>query len=509
MMVWIAMGLAAETAIFMLAGFSWFISVGYTFAEASAGAIVSVFMALSLIHQIGLYVGSPLPGLIVEAIALAVIVSVGLHRRNNLLQMLSSAVVVVRKEAFTGLTIAATWTVMAAFVGQGWMAADPFLTAAPWTTLMTGSAHGGWVQLSGGDPIAPLNATALFFHTTRFGLEPDACGFGLLAHMVVGFSTYALARRYTWPPMALTVTLMVLSMPRLVFLGLRPSAELISTAAIIYSVVLAYRLVEQHQAGDLRFFLLCLLFSVYANPISMALVAVMLLFLMVVMIRRHGWLMWRELMTTRAHVSGLVLILALVLAQIPVFALNMAHGHPLFGVDITFDQDGIRGAAANMIRYVFIGLDPTEPLQQVLVWLLGLDLNRLLMGGYKTLVAPVVGHAGAQDPFHTIFSGGGQMGFGPFALLLVLPAMIHALVRGPRRLKALMVAWGGYLYLAALVVAWQADSIRVLSPVITANGFVVAFFLPPWRLRRRGMRLLQVVFALLLAWSLAIAARMP
>ncbi|MBR9987111.1 MAG: hypothetical protein KFF68_14510, partial [Desulfosarcina sp.] len=112
-------------------------------------------------------------------------------------------------------------------------------------------------------------------------------------------------------------------------------------------------------------------------------------------------------------------------------------------------------------------------------------------------------------PFSLIFSGSGHLGFGPFALLLVVPSMIYALARGPRRLKAVSVAWTGYLYLAALVVAWHPGSLTALSPLYAASGFVVAFALPPWRLRRRGMRLLQMAFALLLAWSIVGARWTP
>jgi len=155
-----------------------------------------------------------------------------------------------------------------------------------------------------------------------------------------------------------------------------------------------------------------------------------------------------------------------------------------------------------LTRFFFISIDPTEPMQRMLVWLVGLDLNRLLMGTYHNLVVPLFGHAGLTGPFALFFSGSGRPNFGPFALLLVWPAMIHALVRGPRRLKAVSVAWAGYLYLAALVVAWNPDSLQVLSPLFVANGFVVAFSLPPYRLRRRGMRILQVAFSLLMAWSL-------
>ncbi len=505
-MAWVALGLSVETAIFVLAGFAWFLSMGYTIAEAGAGAVVSVFMALSLFHQVSFFIGSPLPGFIVEPIALVAILFFGIRRWPHTLRMVVSAVRLVRQELLSGLTITAAWVAMAGMVGVGWLSTEHFLAVHPWNGLMTGLADGGLMRLMGIDPIPPINATALFYHTARFGLGPNACGFGLLAHMAMGFSTYALARRYAWPPMALTVTLMVLSMPRLVFLGLWPSAELLSTAAVVFSMVLIYRLVEQHQAGDLRFFLLCILFSIHANPMSIALVPVLVLLLLVAMIRRHGWLLWRELIAEKPLLTALVVLLALVLAQVPVFALNQANGHPLFGAAITFEHGGILGAAANLIRFFFISVDPTEPVQRVLVWLVGLNLDHLLMGIYNTLVAPVFGHAGAQSPFILIFSGDGRMGFGPFAPLLVLPAIIHALVRGPRRLKAVGVAWVGYLYLATLVVAWHSDSLRVLSPLFAANGFVVAFSLPPWRLRRRGMRILQLAFALLMAWSVACSA---
>jgi hypothetical protein len=247
----------------------------------------------------------------------------------HLARHLASAAGLVRQEIFSGLTIAAAWAVMALMVVAGWLSTDHALVArSPWDGLMTGWDIGGRVRAAGIDPIFPLNATALFYHTARFGLGPDACGFGLLAHMAVGLSTYALARRYTWPPMALTVTLMVLSMPRLVFLGLWPSAELVSTAAIAFCMVLIYRLLEQHQSGDLRFFLLCILFSIYANPLSIALIPVMALLLVVTMIRRHGWLLWRELLAAKPMLTLLTLLPAMGLAQIPVLALNLGPRPP-------------------------------------------------------------------------------------------------------------------------------------------------------------------------------------
>jgi hypothetical protein len=422
---------------------------------------------------------------------------------------LASAVRLVRQEKFSGWTIAVAWVAMAGLVGLGWLSPASLPIDLPWNGPMSGSLFGGLGQKAAAGGIPPLNATALFYHTARFGLGPNACGFGVLAHLAVGFSTYALARRYAWPPMALTVPLMVLSMPRLVHLGLWPTAELVSTAAIAFSMVLIYRLLEQHQSGDLRFFLLCVLFSIYANPMSLALVPVMGLLLVVIMIRRHGWLLWREMLADQPLLTALTLVPAMGLAHVPVFAWNLGHGQPLVGTAVAFDNGGILGAAVNLVRYLLISFDPTEPVQRMLVWLVGLDLRTLATGIYNRLMMPVLGHVEGAGAFTLIFSGSAGMGFGPVVLMLVVPSMIYALVRGPRRLKAVSVAWAGYVYLAALVVAWHPGSLAVLSPLYAANGFVVAFALPPWRLRRRGMRLLQAAFALLLAWSLVSALSTP
>ena len=494
----IALGLVAETMLFVLAGGLFLRRLGYTIAEAGAGGILLLFMAVSLAHQVDFFVGSPWPGLVLEGVGLAVVLASGVRRWHLLVGYFRTASGLIRQERFPVLIIAGGWAVMAILASFGWIQSGyhPSRAGGP------GWFHPDLSLLATLHPIAPLNAPALFYHTSRFGLDPGACGFGVLAHMAVGLSTYALARRYAWPPMALTITLVVVSMPRMVRLAMYPCAELISVAAMIVCVLLLYRLVEQHMGGDLHFFLLCLCFSIHSHPMSLALVLVMVLLLGAVMMRRHGWLLCRELMVAQPIPTALVLLLALVLVQVPVFALNLGHGNPLLGTKIVFDTDGIIGAAANLIRYLFISIDPTEAVRNALVWLIGLDLRQVMTGLYRMTVVSLFGRSGASAEFMPIFSGSGPAGFGPVAALLVLPAMVHAALRGTRRIKALSVAWGGYLYLAALIVAWTSDNLIVLSPFYAANGFMVAFFLPPWRLRRRGMRLLQVLCVLLLAGSL-------
>ncbi|WP_319524400.1 hypothetical protein [uncultured Desulfosarcina sp.] len=498
----IALGLIAETMVFVMAGFAWFRSKGYTLAEAYAGAVVTVFVIFSLIHQCSLLVGSPWPGAIMEASVLAAVL---LYRRRWLPQVrtgLESLRAMLRREILPSWIILTAGLLMLGVVILG----DPraaFLPSNPMPPeLLTFGYGDGQKALAEVGPIPVLNAPALFFHTVRFGLAARACGFGLLAYMAIGCCAYALARRYAWPPMALTVALLVLSMPRLVWLGLWPTSELIGATAVAFSLVLIYRLLEQHQPADLRLFAISILFSIDSNAMSIVLVAVMVFLLLVVMIRRHGWLLFREMVVARPLAGAMVLLPVLGLAQVPVGLLNLAHGHPLLGPRVAVDNGGIVEAGANLVRYLFASVDATEPIQKMLNWLLGVDLHGLLAAVYNALVLPVFTGAGVQASFAPLFSGSGQMAFGPFAGLLVLPAMAHALMRGPRRLKALSLAWVGYLYVAALVAAWHPANLAILTPLFAAGGFVVAFSLPPWRLRRRGMRLLQIDFALLLAWAI-------
>jgi hypothetical protein len=499
---WIALGLMAETGIFAAAGFAWLRSREYTLAEAGAGALVGLFVAFSLMHQLSFWLGSAWIGYGIESMALVAVCFAGRRWLPMVARSLAAGKGMLRREALPG------WIILTAWIAVGGIAVFEALMNVSRPPLpIPGAAAialepGGLAAAAAGGPLTVLNPPALFFHTARFGLSPNACGFGLLAYMALGFSVYALARRYAWPPMALTVVLLVLSMPRLVFLAMRPTAEIIAAAATVFSLVLIYRLIEQHQARDLRFFLLCVLFSIHAHIMSIALAGVLALLLVVVMIRRHGWLLWREMITERPLISAAWLLPALALAQAPVILLNSTGGHPFRGPAVGVEPIGILTAAANLIRYLLICIDITEPIRQMVAWTVGVDLEQLMVGVYNALARPLFQQAGVTASFAPVLSGAGQMGFGPFAALLVLPAMVHAAVRGPRRLKALVVAWAGYLYLAALMVKWQPANLAILTPLLAANGFVVAFSLPPWRLRRRGLRLLQIDFALLLVWAI-------
>jgi hypothetical protein len=91
--------------------------------------------------------------------------------------------------------------------------------------------------------------------------------------------------------------------------------------------------------------------------------------------------------------------------------------------------------------------------------------------------------------------------FGPLAFFLVQPAVVVALIRGPRRLKAVALALAVYVYLVCLIPGWHPGNVCFFSFFYALAGFFTAFILPPWRLGRRANRGLQIFCLLVLVHS--------
>ena len=97
--------------------------------------------------------------------------------------------------------------------------------------------------------------------------------------------------------------------------------------------------------------------------------------------------------------------------------------------------------------------------------------------------------------------------FGPFAGLLVLPAVGWALRRGPRRLKSLALCLTAYGGLVALIPAWAPGNVRHFTLFFVCAGFTTAFLLPPWRMTRRRRRVLQVSATALMAYAVGVVCQ--
>jgi hypothetical protein len=335
-------------------------------------------------------------------------------------------------------------------------------------------------------------------HHIRFGLGL----FGFLAYLAVGFATYALARRYAWPPTAITVSLLVLSAPRLVLHAVTPGVEIASAASAVFVLLVLYRCVERPNPTDLVLMLLGIAFCTSAGPIGFVLPLILLGLSAVVLYRRHGGRFWWSLAEQARRRFLFALIPVVLFLQPWMWFCPDPGARAAIPAVSAWNPDGIPGGLANLLRYLLEALHPTAGIEHLVHALWGVSLTSVVQQIGNTVVVPLFNGKGAAEAFRVQWGPTPSLSwFGPLAIALVGSAWLKSLLRGPRRLKAVAVALAGYLYLASLLPAWVAGNGRLFTPFWCCAGFMVAFLLPPWRFTRGGKLGLQTLCVVLLLWS--------
>jgi hypothetical protein len=498
---------AVELAVMVLAGLLVYTRWRYTLAEAITFAIVTVFMALSLALQGALLVGSAWLAYGLEALMVAAAVWGIMAGRHELGGIVKSVAGFIRRYGHVLLLAGPAWC---------YLGLQAFLL--PPSTGQWGSLRHILALQSSGFSIAlhdvtfhglpgPLNATILTHLLLRYHTDLGCGMIGFMAYLAIGSATYALARRYSWPPTAFTVSVVVLSMPRLVYHAVSPGAEIVPTAAAIFCILAIFRILERPNIRDFFLLTVGIFFAVAGGRMCLVIPFILMTLSVVTLIRRHGAITWWALI--KAHRMGMLLtvIPAVIFSQSWLFFLNVRRAGEWIGAPewsgFAFNSEGLYGSAANLLRYLLESADFLDPLDRVVKWLLGFSPVGLLEGLARVIISPVFGERGAGAPFAIHWVAHDALAwFGPLAFLLVLPAVAFAMFRGPRRLKATAVALAGYFYLVTLIPVWLPGNAHYFTFFYACGGFCVAFLLPPWRFTRTREKGLQVLTVLILCYGL-------
>ena len=504
-----------EVLTLILALFRLFRQWGNTLAESGAYAIVVAMMLFSFLFQSGFMPGLRYPALAAEIIVwLAGLRFICLHRRPLTTDLL----------AF--LTFARTHRIASIVVAMalGYLAARAILVppaAYHWDRLIP-VLH---CQLSQGFPptppaaetllpLHPLNTAVLGHFVLRFNTDTGLGLFGFLAYLPIAFSTYPLSRRYAWPPTAYTAVIVVMSMPRFIYQASSPGGEIVPAAGALFCILALYRLIEAPGMRDLYLLIAGIFFSLTEDAACFLLPAVLILLAGVMLFRRHGAMVWWHIIRRNKLASVSVIVPVLVFSQVWLFTHNVFRGEKWIGAPafsaFAYNADGIQGALANFFRYLFQAADLTRPADTLWKIFNGTSFTDMLSGLYALTLAPLAGSLGAAVPF-ALSSAPDEMlaWFGPAGFLLVPPAFIYVLLRGPRRLKATAIALAVYLYAFCLVAAWHPANVRYFSIFYACTGFFTAFFLPPWRLTTSGKTVLQTMAIFLLMYATVFGSHRP
>ena len=505
-----ATAVTVEIGLLVLAGFALFRSWGHTFAEAAAFALVTTLMLLSCLFQASLLIGNPSISIGAEAAftILAVIIAYRLRR------YLHQAKLIIRN--FVSDHPVAGTVLLICF---GYLATQAFLIPPDnihWENLgqvLMFQQHGTLFS-TGDQALFPVNTIILPHLFLRFHTDMGIGLFGLMAYLSIGFSTYALARRYSWPPTAFTVTMVVMSFPRFVYMATSPGYEIIPAAVAVFCLLAIYRVVERPNIKDLFLLFLGILFCISGKWMCLAFPAVILPLSFILLFRRHGALTWWKLIKDHRWPALLALLPAVIFSQTWLFIYNAVYSGSWIGPEgatgFAYNNDGLYGALANMIRYFLESAHFTRPVDIICQWMVHFSVAGMFQKIYDFLITPLLGNLGAAAPFKIAWIPGETLSwFGPFGFFLAMPAVIYALVRGPRRLKAIALALVGYFILIVLIPVWNPENVRFFSILYACGGFCIAFFLPPWRFTKRGKKGLQVASVLLLVYASAFNIAKP
>ncbi|MGD9366049.1 MAG: hypothetical protein PVH87_10150 [Desulfobacteraceae bacterium] len=483
---------------------SYFRRCGNTLAEAVAYALMATIMAQAWLAQVILLAGWPslyLPALIIGAVFFA---NHLFNHRRTFFSQVGILIQFIRNHRMAASGLLLVW----GYVAVVWF----------WPLVQVNGPNLDYYQpiwnharsilsvyTSSPDMVLPVLNHAVFSASWQ---PPQAIAIANLgAYAAIGFSTYALARRYAWPPMAITVTLLVVSMHRVVQQSMTTPSELLPAAAALVSILALYRLCEQPHGHDTGMHISALAYTVAGGRLCYLMAAVLCGLSVVALSRRYGFGALRPNMSGRRPGIWVVFALVVVFSQGAYVCANLIVGRPWIGEPIrdsvVFNPDALLGTVGNLVRYLLLSFDLPEFVEQFAKWGFGFSLLDGLKGAYHWLSAKPFAGKGAAVIFDWSWtSGSGFSWFGPAGFCLVIPSVGMALLRGPRRLKAVAMAMTVYWVLIALILAWRPENVRWMTNFFVCTGFFMAFLLPPWRIGRNGRMVLQTVCILLLGYAL-------
>jgi len=493
----ISVFLLAEVFFICMAAFFLFRMNGNTFSEAASYAIIIVFMLLSFFRQISFIAGYPIVSTCMEVLFFIASIILIFRQRSNIFGLFNAVRNFGSANLIPFIFLISCFLYMAvhAFLSVPKEFQNELYNISIYEKIGFFSREG----VSGFSAFLPVNHSILFNTSLGPGMDSGAGIFSFLAYLSIGFSTYALSRRYSWHSTAFTIAILVISMPRLVVQAIYPGTQIISIAVALFCILAIYRMVERPSLTDLVLLILGLFFYVPGDISSMIFAPILSVLSCVVLFRRHGMVTWKSILG-KNYYAFLAVVPAMIFSQF--WLKNSWSG--VFS-SIYFNKDGIQGAAANFIRYLLESFYFSASIdiffERVFYWNMAQSLQLL----YDFCVRPFLGESGASQGFYLAWMPNEMFSFGPVGFFLVLPALFYAMARGPRRLKAVAMAFFAYFYLVSLIIAWAPGNAKFFELFYVCAGFSMAFFFPPWRFTKRRQKNFQTAGCFLLFFTLLTA----
>jgi 4-amino-4-deoxy-L-arabinose transferase-like glycosyltransferase len=284
--------------------------------------------------------------------------------------------------------------------------------------------------------VFPFGSDILTYIFLRFGYDYGVAFFSFISYVGILLGTYGLSRQYCSSLASTVAALCIGSMPQVIVQATIAKNNIFPALAALSCIILFHRLYHKPTNKDLILLAISVVFGVSTKTtfltFALPFFITCLFFLMPqyspkrwVLVFRNNWRIW------------LILCIPLfILSQAWLFFHNIQHWQTWSGPEVFVtshkNNDGLRGGAANVVRFMFQGVDLLPITNKLFQSLFTIDLSELIQSMYYHWFDPIFQDAAVQSRDHRFelnWRLGNLSGFGPTLSLLVWPATTFSLLQ--------------------------------------------------------------------------------
>ncbi len=360
--------------------------------------------------------------------------------------------------------------------------------------------------------VFPIGSDILHHAFLRFYTDYGIGIFSFLAYLSIAFGTYALARRYTSRKYSLITTLIIISLPELVLQSTSTKNDIFTAATAIFCLILFHRIITNINVKDLLLLPIAISFGFSCKTTFIAFAFPFICCFLLLVLKKYSFSYLFNIIKKNK------LKFSLILLPISIFfpILTYLHSHFYFGtwagtvgmVETLQHSDGLKGALANLVRYLFQSMDFLE-LSNLIPINEEENISQILLKVYNIIFDPLfgqngaIGKNGAQQPLFSInFSTDEDLSwFGPLGFFIVIPSIFYCLIKGNLFLSGLALNLLIYSFIVSYKIVWLPWNCRFFTLFFASSGVLVAYVLQQLKLKHIILKLITLLSIFILIYT--------
>ncbi len=337
--------------------------------------------------------------------------------------------------------------------------------------------------------VFPVGGDILFYPNLRFNTDYGLAINAWFAYLAIISSSYAIGRYFGSRSLAITVMLIVASVPVLVFQATGTKPDIWCAAVASTAMLLLIRASLNMDGFELLLLIVLIAFGLSLKFTFVAFALPFCIALLLLIAKQPNILVLIDSGKNNLICVLLVSVMVIVLSQLWL----MVHNHFYWGhfsgperfIDRHVNPDGIKGAIANLVRYFFQSIHLLTPTNIAFEKFLHISLTDSMHNLYQDHFQPLLGRLGIADSRSDLSLkvrtrwGDGENGawFGPLWCLIILPAIVYGLFAQKTILKVIAVCLICYIFIISWQISWMPWNGRFFSLVPAAGAALVAALL--------------------------------